>query len=279
MYIPDLQAAQNPDGGWSVGPGGACTEATALAALALAASDGSHESYGKAVRWLRALQRPDGGWPPMPQIAHSTWVTSLVLLIPPDHIGREEHRRGVEWLLRIRGEETSLATRMNQFLHGLPTPKEERHEGWPWIPGAAAWVSPTATAMLALRKAAHVPGVAERLEEGRQFLLDRRCADGGWNHGSVRALGIEAESYPETTGLALLALHGTPAAQLTRSYAAAAKHIENCRSNEGSVWLQLALLAHGMALPPTSPKACRDSRDASLHLLAEAAKKGRSVFL
>ena len=58
-----------------------------------------------------------------------------------------------------------------------------------------------------------------------------------------RALGYDGNSYPETTGAALLALAG--AANLDKSLAAAERHWRECRSAEGAAWLKLGLLANG----------------------------------
>jgi hypothetical protein len=159
----------------------------------------------------------------------------------------------------------------------------EPRRGWPFFPGAAAWVSPTAISVLALEKARryqNVPAVAERIDAGRQFLLDRMCRDGGWNYGRGSVLGVEADSYPETTGQALLALHAIEASKLQRALTAAQDHARRCQSAEGLSWLQLGLRAHGI-IPagPGRELPCRQITDAALDVLARAADHGRNAFL
>jgi hypothetical protein len=278
MLEYDLTQSQNPDGGWSFRGCESCTEVTALAALAQAAAGGEADSYKRAVAWLRSVQRPDGGWPPMASVAQSTWVTSLALLLPASHLGEGCHARAVEWLLRLQGHETTLPYRIEQRLHGVQTPPAELIPGWPWFPGAAAWVGATASALLALRAANQTDRVRERIEVGQRFLLARRLADGGWNHGSIRAMGVEADSYPETTGLALLALKDVSRDTLRSSIECARRQFAECRSTEAASWLQLGLRSHGVADLPPAARRCHDPRDRALQLLA-AAPRERNPFL
>ena len=93
---------------------------------------------------------------------------------------------------------------------------------------------------------------AKRIQQGRSFLLARRCRDGGWNHGSTRALGYDSDSYPETTGMALLALHGVSAVPMDDALRVAERHLENCQSQEAASWLTLGLLARGRSPAPTA---------------------------
>jgi hypothetical protein len=121
----------------------------------------------------------------------------------------------------------------------------------------------------------------ERVEAARKFLLQHVCADGGWNHGANRALGRDGDSYPETTGIALLALHGASAGaaltpKIERAKAAARKHLANCRTAEGIAWLRMGLAAHGEAPVPGFEPVCRTNMDEALLSLASA---GRNPLL
>jgi len=120
-------------------------------------------------------------------------------------------------------------------------------------------------------------------------LLARRCRDGGWNHGSSRALGYDSDSYPETTGLALLALHGLDDPQVTEGVARGEQHLAVCQSSEGVSWLRLGLGAHGRAPQAPEPNNTGASMNApamhggvmelALAMIADAAQAGRNSFL
>jgi hypothetical protein len=91
-----------------------------------------------------------------------------------------------------------------------------------------------------------------RLQTGASFLLRHACGDGGWNYGAPRALGFEARSYPETTGIALLALHGIDSSEVRKACALAQVQLAACHSSEAESWLRLGLLAH-RRLPADAP--------------------------
>ncbi len=116
---------------------------------------------------------------------------------------------------------------------------------------------------------------------GHRFLLDKQCQDGGWNHGSSRALGYEGSSYPETTGAALLALHANRSEKVTLGIAAAERHLRTCKSEEGQSWLRLGLLAHSRPLTGSWPPRPfpRTIVETSLRVIADAAAAGRNVLL
>ena len=174
--------------------------------------------------------------------------------------------------------------RLRQWLLGVPRSPEAEFPGWPWIPGTAAWVGPTSLAILALEREARrrpTAAIRARIDEGRGFLLRRMCQEGGWNHGSARALGYESEPYPETTGMGLAALRGVHDSRVSRSVRVAHRFLDNCRSADALNWLRLGLLAHG-ELPdsycPPSQIAYRTLTERSLDLLVMETQKGRDLF-
>ena len=281
--IGTIIGLQNPDGGWPYRKAaGSWTEPTVFALLAQAVEKGDAQSVERGLNWLRASQRSDGGWPPRPSVTQSTWVTSLVALLPPDGLGHSHHAAAIGWLMGQSGEETSFVYKLRGELTGNGSGYEPR-EGWPFFPGATAWVSPTAISILALgkaRRAQTAAGLQERIQVGRQFLLDRMCKDGGWNYGRSSVLGVEADSYPETTGQALLALNSVQSVKIAKALAAAQDQARQCQSAEGLSWLQLGLQAHGIVLKaPERSLPCRQIMDSALCLLARAAMRGRNIFL
>jgi len=275
----ELVLCQNADGGWPFRSGASWTEPTSFALLALNALGINRDRYQRGMRWLRDTQRPDGGWAPQPSVDQSTWVTSLALLLPAEELGAAAHAGGIRWLLGQTGEESTFSYRLRQMLLGNQI-REGTDRGWPWYPGAAAWVHPTAAGVLVMRKAAGAEA-RERTQTGRRFLLSHMCADGGWNHGSTNALGLEAASYPETTGIALLALAGMRNKTLMRSLETAVRQLGECRSHEASCWLRLGLNAHGVPPVPCKLPLRRTGGvcESAIAVLSEVAARGRNVFL
>lgn len=282
-----LLDAQQGDGGWGYRPGTTSwTEPTALSLLALNALDRASTAYPfakerriaaqRGLEWLLSTQRNDGGWPPTAQVSQSTWVTGLAVLALTRLRPVAACRPGVEWLVRQAGRPSSgLDTLRAWFLH---QPRESSPPGWCWYPGTASWVIPTATGILALNNAAISESrIQERIRQGRAFLLARQCAAGGWNHGGSFVRSENAQPYPETTGIALLALAGTPAVQISRSFQTAEEMLRDPQSAEGYHWLNLALAAHNrLTSAPT-----RISRDWTTPALAldVIVRSGVNTFL
>jgi hypothetical protein len=284
--IDSLHSNQNSDGGWPYRPGGSSwTEPTVYALLAGYAT-GDSTGRDRALQWLRALQRVDGSWVPKPGVDQSTWVTALVALLPPNDLGPAAHTRAIRWLLGQTPANATSYYRLRAWLKGGES-VAEADAGFSWLPGTAAWATPTAIATLALAKEYRRnpdPALKNRIESARRFLLAHRCLDGGWNHGSVKALGVDGPSYPETTGTVLLAFAGSlsegHAATLAPSIARAEAWWKDCPSCAAANWLTLSLRAIGrpQSTPPSQLKP-RTIQDAALSVIAGAGDRGPEIFL
>ena len=279
MSLEALAGRQNPDGGWPYVRGRSWTEPTVYAILAMLAAGGG--PAGKGLAWLRRTQGPDGGWPAQAGVAQSCWVTALAALLPPEPLGYAGYARAIAWLAGVTGMESTLPYRLRAWLLGSKIPPEQQHSGWPWVPGTAAWVAPTALAILALDKEHRrrpARALGERIASGRHFLLSRTCADGGWNHGGTNDLGHSAHAYPEITGMALAALRGAEDPKLDRALAVAHARLGDCRSADALNWLRFGLLAHD-ALPagygPPPEVAYRTVPEIALQALLATVDTGR----
>lgn len=282
MSVDNLLTQQNGDGGWPYVRGRSATEPTVYAVLALAGA-GESRAAVRGASWLRRTQHADGGWGPDQVVAQSTWVTALAALVGRELLGAAAHGCAIDWLIGTEGAESALAYRLRQWLIGNPASPEQEFPGWPYFPGTAAWVTPTAVAILALeREQRRSPRarLGRRIAQGRAFLLQRMCRGGGWNHGAARSLGREANPYPETTGIALAALRGTESAAVAQSIGVARRFLPECRSADGLHWLLLGLLAHGNAAAGECANApvCRTIPDQSMFLLVARAERGDSPF-
>ena len=281
--LAELQSRQNRDGGWPYRAGAASwTEPTCYALLALAACGLGQSAVASAgARWLALRQRADGALAPRESVPAGTWLTALALLLPPAVSEGVDRSRAADWVMQQTGRESGWIYNLRLLLLGVRSDTSLSFDGWPWYPGAAAWTIPTALSLLALEKLRrqNVPEVSKRIAQGRSFLLARRCRDGGWNHGSTKALGYDSDSYPETTGVGLLALHGSDGPEIASALAWAEEHIATCRSHQAASWLRLGLLAHGRdtKAPPLTPR--NQPMEIALAILADAAQQGRNLFL
>lgn len=204
--IDFLMQAQNADGGWGYRIGGmSYVEPTAAAMLALP------NSNPRARDFLLSMQRPDGGWGIAALDDASGWMTAwAVRALAAPSIGsgqrfpesREAMLRGATWLidtagLRVTGD--SDRAKINQLLK-----IDSMLRGWPWQTGDAAWVHPTALAILALVAANY--GDHPRVREGVQYLFDRAAPSGGWNIGNPWMIDKQIPATIQDTAVALVAL-------------------------------------------------------------------------
>lgn len=284
MSIGTLVSKQNGDGGWPYLRGGSWTEPTVYSVMALLAA-GETDAARRGILWIRGTQRSDGGWPARRGVDQSGWATGLVALLPPADLGADLHRDAIKWLLNTEGKETTRTYRLRQWLLGNPAFSSAAVPGWPWVPGTAAWVGPTSIAILALRNEQRrnpSTEVRRRIDQGQEFLLQRMCKSGGWNHGSSNALGYAAEAYPETTGMALTALRGSQSPKLTQAIGVARQFLAECHSADALNWLRAGLGAHD-EIPKDfcAPQglARRTVPETSLDLLvSDAQRHGRDPF-
>jgi hypothetical protein len=259
-----LRAAQNADGGWGYFPGKASwLEPTAYAAMALH----GELAADRAWKLLSSWQTPGGGWKPCASVPEPGWGTSLCVSIA---IARNEWNQplqnGINWLITSAGAEANFLYYWATRLGIVQSERDMSLKCWPWKPGDAGWVEPTAHALVALKQAAFkqaalqpsnvkfsAPALWGRVHMGEAQLLDVRSRDGGWNYGSPSALGVDLPSYPETTALALLGLQGPlpgkngGSADLGKAFDIAERQLQDTPSPLGRAWLEIARRVHSLA--------------------------------
>jgi hypothetical protein len=212
-----LNAAQHVGGGWGWRPQDIPnTECTALAAMAL-----RNPFPGSGVSWLRSRQSADGSWPLSDQVPVSSWTGALaVMALAGDAAGDSQALRGATWLLGRESGGFPWLQRLwlRLFVRERVTDQDQGLVGWPWTDGTTAWVEPTAWSLLAVKRLLpHLPRARalERVRQAELMLADRMSIGGGWNYGNKRVMGVELPPYPDTTALALMALHDTPSQEVT----------------------------------------------------------------
>jgi hypothetical protein len=197
-----LFRAQNTDAGWGYKLGGmSYVEPTSAVLLALSQDAPNDPAVQRARLWLKQIQHADGGWGIAASDAESGWMTAWAVWALANS---ESHnaKRGADWLLAqsgIRVSDPQQVAGVEKVLHINPS-----ITGWAWQPGDAAWIFPSALALLAL----HAIGVNEhpRVSEGLDYLQDRAIASGGWNIGNPFMVTGEMPPTVENTVLALKAL-------------------------------------------------------------------------
>jgi hypothetical protein len=277
-----LLKSQNADGGWPFKHGHSWTEPTALALLALQAARCSTDARRQAAAWLAKQQSADGGWPPCATVQTSTWVSSLTLIsLAQERVYSSGCPKGVHWL--ARQVYPDLPAFQNFVQHSLGLSPSQAPGSSPWFPGTAGWVIPTAFSILALSCWSNrLPSedLDKTVQRAQTYLLARRCADGGWNHGGSLQRSEASASYPETTGLALLALAGHVSASLAPTLQLAETFYREPASPEGSCWLLMGLSAHGRNVAERQPPLrFKTNRDIALELIAFHAFRGYNPFL
>ena len=242
------------------------------------------EGWGRFVRKGDILADPD--------CAGGRWCRSESIRFP-EHLGYRAHPLPAGRLGAARrkpGSSSGCCGRKTRTPSGgiacgssRGTPSNDTAPAWSWFPGTAGWVFPTACTLAALKyptAGASSQDVHRRIAQGEHYFSLRVCRDGGWNHGSARALGYESDSYPETTGAALVGLRGSSRDEVKRGIGRdQAIPLESCRSSYALSWLELGLRAQGV--DPGPPPAVPDPRgpmEAALALIVQASRNGVNVL-
>jgi hypothetical protein len=185
--LEEVRMLRRPDGGLSTSVGGASeTEPTTVASLAL--RDGSTQA------WLTTHQARDGGFATADGRPEGPAVSTLASLALEDGAAA---RRSLGYAIARRG---------------LPPPDSsdpEHRTGWGWTPDARSTVEPTSRVLLAVNRLTPSDHASRR--EAIGLLVERHCADGGWNYGNASVNDVDLRGYAQTTAVALLGLQGGPA--------------------------------------------------------------------
>ena len=278
-----LLESRNADGGWPSRRGRSWTEPTALALLALQGTDVPNKTRALSAFWLAHQQSADGGWPPCAAVPTSTWVTSLALLaLSQENQHAEGCSKGALWL--SNHVYPDLPALQSVLLKGLGLSPNQAPGSSPWFPGTAGWVIPTAFSILALSSwstRTKNASLDQTIHRAQSYLLSRRCSDGGWNHGGSPQRSEAAPSYPETTGLALVALANVSSPSLGSALQLAQRMLGRPGSTEGLCWLLIGLNAHGVRQKedPSWPIRPHTTQDVALRLLTFQTLQGRKPFL
>ncbi len=200
--IDFLLRAQNADGGWGYRVGRMTyVEPTAAAMLALKNRD--ENARHRARELLLRGQRADGGWGIAALDDESGWMTAWAVRALADFkMNQIAIDKGALWLFKTSGitlTEPKARAKIREWYR-----MDSALRGWPWQVGDAAWVHPTALALLALAAAGYREHA--RFAEGVAYLRDRALDAGGWNIGNPQMLDKPLPATIQDTAIALLAL-------------------------------------------------------------------------
>jgi hypothetical protein len=236
-FVEKLLSFSLPDGGLPYYRGNAsAAEPTLLAAMALSATGAPAERAKPLLAWVQKLQNADGSvGVDAGHRDQGVWLTALAA-IAFHHFGLAENaKRALGFLLALRSVTSANDPKLRQ---------DDTLTGWPWVPGTFGWVEPTAWSLIALGLSGLVGN--PRAEEGARFLIDRQIPSGGWNYGNPALGGKELLPFWDTTGLALVALHGHgDPKRVGVSLALIEKNQGRIESLSGLSWAVLCLDGYG----------------------------------
>jgi hypothetical protein len=204
-----LLTRQLRSGGWSYfGSEQSSVEATSLAVMA--ATTESAETARSGLTHLFDLQRQDGAWPTFQGDPEASWTTALVLCaLNGTGEFASARENAFRWLVAERGREGHWLWRWKFKTADHKVRFDPEKYGWPWTPGSASWVIPTAFSVIALKQYTvcnRLEASEKRIKLGVEMLLDRMCVAGGWNSGNSVVYGVPLRPHVEATAIVLLAL-------------------------------------------------------------------------
>jgi hypothetical protein len=239
---------QTVSGGWSFFElTQISVEATCLALLAL--SPLRPEVGSSSMDRLLRLQHHDGSWPAFSGDDESSWTTALalnVLNITSDAVSARE--QALHWLLEGRGREANWLWRWKFRIADRDVRFNPDKYGWPWSPGTASWVIPSAFSLVAIKQYTvcnRLAAAENRIRLGVDMLLDRACVGGGWNSGNSIVYGVPLPAHIEATAIALLALQDEePTPVIRASLAWLKQKSASIESVESLAWCILCLFVY-----------------------------------
>jgi len=235
-------------GGWSYFDSQqSCVESTSLAVLALG-PDGHHASRAGTEHLVQS-QAHDGGWPACIGDPESAWVTALALCaLNTTNDLAVARERAFRWLMMARGREGHWFWRWKFRIADREVRFDPDKYGWPWSPGTASWVIPTAFSMVAIKQYTvcnRLAAAENRIRLGADMLVDRACVGGGWNSGNSVVYGVPLPPHVEATAIALLALQDEERTPVIRTTLAWLKQRSaSIASAESLAWCILTLFAY-----------------------------------
>jgi hypothetical protein len=235
-------------GGWSfLGSRQSSVEATSLAVLALGLD--TEDARRSGIAHLLSAQRADGSWPAFLGDSEGSWATALALCTlntTGDLAAARE--KALRWLDAERGREGHWFWRWKFKTVDRNVRFDPDKYGWPWIPGSASWVIPTAFSVIAIKQFTvcnRSEASEKRIHLGVDMLLDRACIDGGWNSGNSVVYGVPLRAHVEATAISLLALQDEPRSELTqRSLVWLKKEADSVDSVSSLAWCILSLFVY-----------------------------------
>jgi hypothetical protein len=196
MLRDRLLETRNADHGWGYLPGRISRiEPTAWAVLALA--EDAPQSRNALVAWRR-----HGGLVTDTSENHLNYAYNALAAIA---LAASQDTLPIGFAVVRALMEVGGVTWSRRASSGL----DPSLRGWAWYPDTFSWVEPTALCAIAAKRVRHLgfgAGADPRIAEAERLLLDRVCAEGGWNYGNSIVFGQRLRADVPTTAIALIAM-------------------------------------------------------------------------